>query len=70
MVLRFANHLFEPAWNAKNIDNVQITVAESIGVKNRGGYYDEYGALKDMVQTISYSFYASSYGTTFHTECR
>ena len=50
MVLRFANHIFELAWNAKNIDNVQITVAESIGVGNRGSYYDEYGALKDMVQ--------------------
>ena len=63
MVLRFANHLFELAWNAKNIDNVQITVAESIGVKNRGGYYDEYGALKDMVQKLTSTSLLSGYGT-------
>lgn len=50
MVLRFANHLFELAWNAKNVDYVEITVAESIGVGKRAGYYDKYGALKDMVQ--------------------
>lgn len=50
MVLRFANHLFERAWNAENIDNIQITVSESLGVANRGGYYDETGALLDMVQ--------------------
>lgn len=50
MVLRFANHLFEMAWNAKNIDSVEITVAESIGVGTRKKYYDRYGALKDMVQ--------------------
>ncbi len=50
MVLRFANHLFERAWNAENIENVQITVAESIGVEKRAGYYDHTGALLDMVQ--------------------
>jgi glucose-6-phosphate 1-dehydrogenase len=50
MVLRFANHLFEQAWNADHIDNVQITVAESIGVEQRGAYYDQSGALLDMVQ--------------------
>lgn len=50
MVLRFANHLFEQAWDADHIDNVQITVAESIGVEQRGGYYDQSGALLDMVQ--------------------
>jgi len=50
MVLRFANNLFERTWNAQHIDNVQITVAESIGVAGRGGYYDSSGALKDMVQ--------------------
>ncbi len=50
MVLRFANHIFELAWNANYIDNVQITVAESIGVEQRKNYYDQYGALKDMVQ--------------------
>jgi glucose-6-phosphate 1-dehydrogenase len=50
MVLRFANTLFEPLWNAAAIDHVQITVAEAIGVEGRGGYYDRSGALRDMVQ--------------------
>ena len=50
MVLRFANNIFESSWNAKDIDNVQITVAESIGVGTRGAFYDQYGALRDMVQ--------------------
>ncbi len=50
MVLRFTNNLYENAWNAKNIDNVQITVSENIGVGSRGGFYDKYGALLDMVQ--------------------
>ncbi|MDB4347315.1 glucose-6-phosphate dehydrogenase [Bacteroidia bacterium] len=50
MVLRFANNLFERAWNSENIDNVQITVAESLGVEARAGYYDKSGALRDMVQ--------------------
>lgn len=50
MVLRFANNIFERSWNAQEIDNVQITVAESIGVGSRGNFYDKYGALRDMVQ--------------------
>ncbi|MBM3452627.1 MAG: glucose-6-phosphate dehydrogenase [Bacteroidetes bacterium] len=50
MVLRFANHLFEKAWNKENIENIQITVSESLGVESRGGYYDKTGALLDMVQ--------------------
>lgn len=50
MVLRFANNIFERLWNADAIDHVQITVAESIGVGTRGGYYDKSGALRDMVQ--------------------
>jgi glucose-6-phosphate 1-dehydrogenase len=50
MVLRFANGLFEPLWNAAHIDHVQITVAESLGVEGRAGYYDTAGALRDMVQ--------------------
>ena len=50
MALRFGNALFEPLWNAAHIDHVQITVAESLGVEGRGGYYDTSGALRDMVQ--------------------
>ena len=50
MVFRFANGMFEPIWNRRYIDHVQITVAETVGVERRGGYYEEAGALRDMVQ--------------------
>jgi glucose-6-phosphate 1-dehydrogenase len=50
LVLRFANSIFEPLWNQKYIDHVQITVAEEEGVGNRVGYYEGVGALRDMVQ--------------------
>ena len=50
LVLRFANEVWEPLWTRATIDRVEITAAEQVGVEQRGGYYDESGALRDMVQ--------------------
>lgn len=50
LALRFGNSLFEPIWNAQCIDHVQITIAETVGVEGRWSYYDDAGALRDMVQ--------------------
>ena len=50
LALRFGNSFFEPVWNAQGIDNVQITIAETVGLEDRAEYYDDVGALRDMVQ--------------------
>ena len=50
LALRFGNFFFEPIWNAHGIDNVQITIAETVGLEDRAGYYEGAGALRDMVQ--------------------
>ncbi|MEM7245210.1 MAG: glucose-6-phosphate dehydrogenase [Acidobacteriota bacterium] len=50
LAFRFANGMFEPIWNKAHVDHVQLTIAETVGVEGRGGYYDKAGALRDMLQ--------------------
>ena len=72
LVLRFANRLFEPVWNTEHIDHIQISVRESGGVDQRGGYYDHAGALRDMVQNHLLqllALLAMEKPACFETEC-
>jgi glucose-6-phosphate 1-dehydrogenase len=50
LAFRFANEMFEPLWNRKHIDHIQLTVSEAVGVEGRGAYYDKAGVLRDMIQ--------------------
>jgi glucose-6-phosphate 1-dehydrogenase len=58
MAFRFGNGIFEPIWNRRYVDHVQITVAETVGVEGRGTYYEEAGALRDMVQNHMFQLLA------------
>jgi len=58
MVMRFANSIFEPIWNYKYIDHVQVTVAETLSADDRAGYYDKAGAVRDMIQNHMFQLMA------------
>jgi len=72
LMLRFANMIFEPLWNNKYIDNIQITVSESIGVEHRAGFYEQSGLLRDMFQNhmlVMLGLVAMEPPTSFDADC-
>ena len=65
MMVRFANIFFNQIWDRKYIDNVQITFKETIGTEGRGGYFDQFGVIRDVMQNRKYfpfSFFFSTRG--------
>ena len=56
MTLRFANMFLGPMWSAESIDNVQITLKEPFGTEGRGGYFDEYNIIRDVMQNRTYIY--------------
>lgn len=56
MMLRFANVFFGQIWDRRNIDNVQITFKEPFGTEGRGGYFDEFGIIRDVMQNRKFSW--------------
>ena len=72
LMFRFANTIFEPVWNRDYIDHIQITIAESLGIEHRGGYYDKTGALRDIFQNhmlAMLSLVAMEPPTSFEADC-
>ena len=71
MVFRFANGMFEPVWNRRYVDHVQIVAAETVGVEDRGNYYDKAGVVRDMVQNHMFqlmALVAMEPPTSFHAD--
>ncbi len=58
LVFRFSNGIFEPLWNKSHVDHIQFTVSETVGVEGRGGYYDNAGVLRDMIQNHMFQMLA------------